>query len=249
MENTNIKPEVKFPIAAILEVIIAFATIITQTVSQIAHLHDYNYNPLFIIELLLSVIAPIMLCILLFMRKRSGVLTIPFFIFVLLAVKNICIARYIGNPTSYLSIIAQNTILILEDALIIFFIFAMYYRPEGGLARFCKAIWFVPGILSVLQAMLNFIFSFGGLRFGMGAGAVAASIMNIIGACFGAIVGTAFMLLLGWWITRPFKQQSPVYSYAQPANGQSAVYCSSCGAPLAPGTAFCSKCGKSVNGN
>lgn len=259
MENTNPKPEVKLPIAAILEVFIALGTIITQTAFQISQLHNGGYNAFFVIELLLSVIAPIMLCILLFMRKRSGVLTIPFFIFILLAVKNMRVGFLVGRPDLMATIISQNALLILEDVLIIVFIFAMYHKPEGGLARFSKAIWFIPGILGVLSAILNFIYRCATLGYSYGfdvdAVMVASLILNSIGMFFGAALDTAFLLLLGWWITHPFKKPRPVQNYApyNPAApnpyAQPSAYCPACGAPIAPGTAFCSKCGKSVNEN
>lgn len=154
-------------------------------------------------------------------------------------------------------IIAQNALILLEDILFVIFIFAMYYKPEGGLARFSKAIWFVPGILSVLQSMLTFINVSGLFSFGMGAGQTAAFISNIISICLGTVLGTATLLLLGWWITHPFKKLNPIapqnyapYSPApNPAAQPATAYCPACGAPLMPDKAFCSKCGTDLRGN
>ena len=109
----------------------------------------------------------------------------------------------------------------------------------GARGRGLQRLWFVPGILSIFISFADFV----------GSGYFVYSAPYIIVILFQ--IPMAF--LLGRWLTHPYKKEKPVYVpqpylpvYPNVAMPQAAqrVFCTGCGKALALDEKFCSACGK-----
>ena len=112
----------------------------------------------------------------------------------------------------------------------------------GARGRGLQRLWFVPGILSIFISFADFV----------GSGYFVYSAPYIIVILFQ--IPMAF--LLGWWLTHPYKKEKPVYQmpitqpYGQPVyqsvgtfDAAQKVICINCGRELLSDELFCAGCG------
>lgn len=112
---------------------------------------------------------------------------------------------------------------------------------QEGKSKLYK-LWYLPGVLSIFIAFGQMV---GNIYF-MRSDLYCLTIPFLIPMTF----------LLGRWLTRPYKKEKPAYetvitqAYAEPSNRQIAdiyaapkVFCTGCGRELLPQEAFCSACG------
>lgn len=100
-------------------------------------------------------------------------------------------------------------------------------------------LWFLPGILGIFIAFAHFV---GNIYF-------KRSDLSFFSDLF--LIPMAF--LLGWWLTHPYKKEKPVYQmpivqpYGQPiyqaTDTAQKVICVNCGRELLPDEVFCAGCG------
>ena len=113
---------------------------------------------------------------------------------------------------------------------------------DGERKRGLHRLWFLPGILSIFIAFAHLV---GNIYF-MRSELYCLSILFLIPMAF----------LLGWWLTHPYKKEKPVYQmpiaqpYGQPvyqsagaSNAAQKVFCTGCGRELPPDEDFCGACG------
>ena len=110
---------------------------------------------------------------------------------------------------------------------------------DGEHKRGLHRLWFLPGILSIFIAFAHF------------AGNIYFKRSDLYG--FSDLFQIPMAFLLGWWLTHPYKKEKPVYVpqpylpvYPNVAMPQAAqrVFCTGCGKALALDEKFCSACGK-----
>ena len=113
---------------------------------------------------------------------------------------------------------------------------------DGERKRGLHRLWFLPGILSIFIAFAHLV---GNIYF-MRSELYCLSILFLIPMAF----------LLGWWLTHPYKKEKPVYRmpiaqpYGQPVyqsvgtfNAAQKVICINCGRELLSDELFCAGCG------
>ena len=117
---------------------------------------------------------------------------------------------------------------------------------DGERKRGLHRLWFLPGILSIFIAFAHLV---GNIYF-MRSELYCLSILFLIPMAF----------LLGWWLTHPYKKERAVYQmpvpqpygqpYGQPVyqsvgtfDAAQKVNCSGCGRELLPDEVFCAGCG------
>lgn len=113
---------------------------------------------------------------------------------------------------------------------------------DGKHKRGLHRLWFLPGILSIFIAFAHLV---GNIYF-MRSELYCLSILFLIPMAF----------LLGWWLTHPYKKEKPVYQmpiaqpYGQPVyqsvgafDAAQKVICTNCGRELLPDETFCVNCG------
>ena len=113
---------------------------------------------------------------------------------------------------------------------------------DGERKRGLHRLWFLPGILSIFIAFAHLV---GNIYF-MRSELYCLSILFLIPMAF----------LLGWWLTHPYKKEKPVYQmpiaqpYGQPVyqsvgtfDAAQKVICINCGRELLSDELFCAGCG------
>lgn len=117
---------------------------------------------------------------------------------------------------------------------------------NGEHKRGLHRLWFLPGILGIFIAFAHFV---GNIYF-------KRSDLSF----FSDLFLIPMMFLLGWWLTHPYKEEKPVYqmpvaqpygqSYGQPvyqsagaSDAAQKVFCTNCGRELLPDETFCVNCG------
>ena len=113
---------------------------------------------------------------------------------------------------------------------------------DGERKRGLHRLWFLPGILGVFIAFAHLV---GNIYF-MRSDFYCLSILFLVPMTF----------LLGWWLTHPYKKEKPAYQmpvaplYGQPDyqsvgtfDTAQKVFCTGCGRELSPDENFCVTCG------
>lgn len=113
---------------------------------------------------------------------------------------------------------------------------------DGKHKRGLHRLWFLPGILSIFIAFAHF------------AGNIYFKRSDLYG--FSDLFQIPMAFLLGWWLTHPYQKEKPVYQmpiaqpYGQPVyqsvgtfDAAQKVNCSGCGRELLSDELFCAGCG------
>lgn len=113
---------------------------------------------------------------------------------------------------------------------------------DGERKRGLHRLWFLPGILSIFIAFAHF------------AGNIYFKRSDLYG--FSDLFQIPMAFLLGWWLTHPYKKEKPVYQmpiaqpYGQPVyqsvgtfDAAQKVICINCGRELLSDELFCAGCG------
>lgn len=117
---------------------------------------------------------------------------------------------------------------------------------DGEHKRGLHRLWFLPGILSIFIAFAHF------------AGNIYFKRSDLYG--FSDLFQIPMAFLLGWWLTHPYKKERAVYQmpvaqpygqpYGQPvyqsagaSDAAQKVFCPNCGRELLPDETFCVNCG------
>ena len=212
-----------------------------------------TYTPLHLIYQALLIGSMVLLVVLLFMRKRNGLLAGALAVqALLLAFSLVSFLINSGSrgffeafeyepfgPVMWAIGICGSYALKLLCYLLLTLMAVTPCAEAGARGRGLQRFWFVPGILSIFISFADFV----------GSGYFVYSAPYIIVILFQ--IPMAF--LLGRWLTHPYKKEKPVYVpqpylpvYPNVAMPQAAqrVFCTGCGKALALDEKFCSACGK-----
>lgn len=212
-----------------------------------------TYTPLHLIYQALLIGSMVLLVVLLFMRKRNGLLAgalavqalLPAFSLVSFLINSGSRGFFEAfeyepfGPVMWAIGICGSYALKLLCYLLLTLMAVTPCAEAGARGRGLQRLWFVPGILSIFISFADFV----------GSGYFVYSAPYIIVILFQ--IPMAF--LLGWWLTHPYKKEKPVYVpqpylpvYPNVAMPQAAqwVFCTGCGKALALDEKFCSACGK-----
>lgn len=262
--------KLKFPIASIFAVILAFG-LLTNLYrlrvrsgwmdSQIGYRmvveFGSTYSVLHILYQVLLIGSMILLAVLLFMRKRNGLLAGALAIQALLPAFTLtsfllnCGSRGFFDVYEYelhfgpmMWAIGICGCYVLE-ILCYLLLTLMTITPcagDGEHKRGLHRLWFLPGILGIFIAFAHLV---GNIYF-MRSDLYCLSVLFLIPMAF----------LLGWWLTHPYKKEKPIYqmpvaqTYGQPIyqgvgafGAAQKVICINCGRELLPDEMFCAGCG------
>lgn len=212
-----------------------------------------TYTPLHLIYQALLIGSMVLLVVLLFMRKRNGLLVgtlavqalLPAFSLVSFLINSGSRGFFEAfeyepfGPVMWAIGICGSYALKLLCYLLLTLMAVTPCAEAGARGRGLQRLWFVPGILSIFISFADFV----------GSGYFVYSAPYIIVILFQ--IPMAF--LLGRWLTHPYKKEKPVYVpqpylpvYPNVAMPQAAqrVFCTGCGKALALDEKFCSACGK-----
>ena len=265
------KREIKFPIAAIFAALLALGLIenLRYLLIQAGTLDQMigyrmvvefgsTYSVPHILYQIFLIGSMVLLTVLLFMRKRNGLLAGALAIQALLPVFTlVCFLLNSGSrgffetyeyelhfgPKMWAFGICGCYVLECLCYLLLTLMTVTPCAEKGAHKRGLHRLWFLPGVLSILIAFAYFA---GNIYF-------KRSVLFFFSSLF--LIAMAF--LLGWWLTHPYKKERAVCQmpiaqpYGQPDN-QSAgafdpaqkVFCSGCGQALSPDENFCSVCGR-----
>ena len=213
-------------------------------------------TPLHLIYQALLIGSMVLLVVLLFMRKRNGLLVGALAVQALLPAFSLesflinsgsrgffeafeyepfgPVMRAIGICGSYaLKLLCYLLLTLMAVTLC---------AEAGARGRGLQRLWFVPGILSIFISFADFV----------GSGYFVYSAPYIIVILF----QTPMAFLLGWWLTHPYKKEKPVYQmpitqpYGQPVYQSVGTFdaaqkgiCINCGRELLSDELFCAGCG------
>ena len=262
--------KLKFPIASIFTAILALGLLENlQYLLRRASMHDSmigyrmavefgrTFSVAHILYQILLISSMVLLTVLLFMRKRNGLLVGTLAMQTLLPAYTLvsfllnCGSRGFFDVYEYelhfgpmmwaIGICGCYVLEIL--CYLLFTLMAVTPCAKDGekKGRLCK-LWFLPGILSILIAFAHLV---GNIYF-MRSDLYCLSILFLIPMAF----------LLGWWLTHPYKKERPVHQmpamqpYGQPRyqsvvtfDVAQKVICINCGRELLPDETFCVNCG------
>ena len=266
----NETKKIKFPIASIFTAILAFGLLTNlqwlragsawmdgkigyRMVVEFGSTH----SALHILYQILLIGSMILLAILLFMRKRNGILAgvlairalLPAFTLVSFLLN--CGSRGFFNvyeyelhfgPKMWAIGICGCYVLEILCYLLLTLMTITPCAKDGERKRGLHRLWFLPGILSIFIAFAHLV---GNIYF-MRSELYCLSILFLIPMAF----------LLGWWLTHPYKKEKPVYQmpiaqpYGQPVyqsvgtfDAAQKVICINCGRELLSDELFCAGCG------
>lgn len=257
--NMNETKQIKFPIAAVfctLNVLLGFINIFMTY----ALLPRMPLDRLLVILLLpgLSLISGIVLAVILYNRKRN----LPLFLALglELAICLFCIYGTVSEQSlmnSYWGRVRLFSQAIAAVIALLLLLFAAFqdWKEKSGIAKFNRAIWFVPGILYLVNNLSNLHQGYLAIiNHAPDHDRYMLSMFSILA------VGLPMTFLLGWWLTHPYKKERAVYQmpvaqpygqpYGQPvyqsagaSNAAQKVFCTGCGRELPPDEDFCGACG------
>lgn len=245
------KKEIKFPMAAffsalnvLVRLINIFFTYARMGGMPMTAMLNVMVRP--IVSLVLGAI----LTVVLFMRKRGPLLWVP--LGLELAIELLSLCSFVLHSAFYsLFYMGIRFIPVINWLLLLLFAIFQDWKEESGAASFFRKIWFIPGIASII------VYLFEGYQIYLRIINGYTSVLDLVNAFSGLLVSIPMAFLLGWWLTHPYKKESPVCQMpiAQPY-GQSGyqsvgafdttqkVFCTGCGRELPPDENFCSVCGK-----
>ena len=167
MENQKIK----FPVAAILYLLTALLNVI-NIITYIANGVRFGQ----ILKLLLLIGAFLVLAVVLFMKRRDIIL-----------VAALALPAVAG-------LVQLNLWMVLMYVILAALAAATVIPQLDQFRELAKKLWFVPGAISAISAVIGVIRS---LSLGIGLGPILPSLI-------GALIGVAMVLLLGKWIVDPY---------------------------------------------
>lgn len=215
-----------------------------------------TYTPLHLIYQALLIGSMVLLVVLLFMRKRNGLLAgalavqalLPAFSLVSFLINSGSRGFFEAfeyepfGPVMWAIGICGSYALKLLCYLLLTLMAVTPCAEAGARGRGLQRLWFVPGILSIFISFADFV----------GSGYFVYSAPYIIVILFQ--IPMAF--LLGRWLTHPYKKEKLIYqmpvaqSYGQPvyqsvgvSDAAQKVFCANCGRELLPDETFCVNCG------
>ena len=266
--NSSENRATRFPVAALFLLITAiFHPIFSYWIRlSMITLNPFPFGDFSLIQRLLqdrayySTLAPqliyglvlIVLCILLFMRKRNGVLTA----FVLLValwnivspMRSLLLLIMYGqsNPITLISLLFVT----IAHILLVPLAFFPVLKKESGFARVFRYLWFLPGVCDLLSNLITLLPALRSMAGQVYVLQFAFSLPYMIG-----------LFLLGWWLVHLDGQKQLTDSvptqpeYAAPTPDQSQpsftaasstvqkTFCPGCGQELGPNDLFCANCG------
>lgn len=228
--------QIKFPIAAPFAIIWAVLQLVISFSGGTVHLMQ-----------IAGAVISVLLVIALFVRKSRGFLLTTLTLSCLIPIHNLCVVLFFWNRDGFHDFFMFLTYLGHLSIFVICLLFGILaFQKTTKLTRFCKIIWFIPGVFSICDLFGWMLFS-GGLMYLV----IAAEI--------------PVFFLLGWWLTRPYKKPKQQY-YATvqntyyfngryqsgntmpygtaPAGAMQKVFCNGCGKELLPDEQFCNVCGR-----
>ena len=216
-----------------------------------------TYTPLHLIYQALLIGSMILLAVLLFMRKRNGLLSGALAMQALLSVFTLVSFLLNSGSRGFFDVyeyelhfgpmmwaigICGCYVLEILCYLLLTLMTITPCAGDGEHKRGLHRLWFLPGILGIFIAFAHLV---GNIYF-MRSDLYCLSVLFLIPMAF----------LLGWWLTHPYKKERPVYQmpvtqpYGQPVyqsvgtfDAAQKVNCSGCGRELLPDEMFCAGCG------
>ena len=266
----NETKKIKYPIASIFTAILAFGLLTNlqwlragsawmdgkigyRMVVEFGSTHSVPH----ILYQILLIGSMVLLTVLLFMRKRNGLLSGALAMQALLPV--FTLVSFLLNsgsrgffetyeyelhfgPKMWAIGICGCYVLEILCYLLLTLMTITPCTEDGERKRDLHKLWFLPGILSILIAFAHFV---GNIYFKCGGLYGLATLFQI-----------PMTFLLGWWLTHPYKKEKPVYQmpvaplYGQPDyqsvgtfDTAQKVFCTGCGRELSPDENFCVTCG------
>ena len=240
------RKEVKFPIAAVFSLLNVLIRLINifYTCTRIGGMPMSEVLRVAVLSILLLV-PGVLLTVVLFMRKRGALLWGPLGLELAIDLFYLCtfVSGYAFSSLIHdLFYLGIRIIPVVTWLLLLLFAIFQDRKEESGTATLFRKIWFVPGILNIFGFFGDFV------------GRGGFNLINTIVSGLLASIPMAF--LLGWWLTRPYKKEKPIYQmpvaqpYGQPVyqsvgafDAAQKVICSGCGRELLPDEVFCAGCG------
>lgn len=270
----NETKKIKFPIASIFTAILAFGLLTnlqwlrarsawmdSKIGYRMAVEFGSTYSVPHIIYQILLIGSMVLLMVLLFMRKRNGLLAGALVMQALLPV--FTLVSFLLNsgsrgffetyeyelhfgPMMWAIGICGCYVLEILCYLLLTLMAITPCAEDGEHKRGLHRMWFLPGVLSIFIAFAHPV---GNIYF-MHSDIYCLSILFLIPMVF----------LLGWWLTHPYKKERAVYQmpvaqpygqpYGQPvyqsagaSDAAQKVFCTNCGRELLPDETFCVNCG------
>ena len=256
--NMNETKKIKFPVAAIFctaNVLLGLISIF-MTYASLPHM-PWNRLLNTLLLPILSLISGIVLAVVLYQRKRRLTLFLALgleLVILLLCICDIVFSRSLWGPAWKDLLLGQAIAAVIALLLLLFAAF-QDWKGKSGIAKFNRAIWFVPGILYLVNNLSNLHQGYLAIiNHAPGHDKYMLSMFSILA------VGLPMTFLLGWWLTHPYKKERAVYQmpvaqpygqpYGQPvyqsagaSNVAQKVFCTNCGRELLPDETFCVNCG------
>ena len=256
--NMNETKKIKFPVAAIF----CTANVLLELISifmTYASLPHMPWNRLLNTLLLpiLSLISGIVLAVVLYQRKRRLTLFLALgleLVIQLLCICDIVFSRGLLGP-AWKDFLLDRAIAAAIALLLLLFAAFQDWKEKSGIAKFNRAIWFVPGILCLVCNLSDLYQGYVAIiNHAPDHDRIMLSMFSILA------VGLPMTFLLGWWLTHPYKKERAVYQmpvaqpygqpYGQPvyqsagaSDAAQKVFCPKCGRELLPDETFCVNCG------
>lgn len=250
----NETKKIKFPVAAIFctaNVLLGLISIF-MTYASLPHM-PWNRLLNTLLLPILSLISGIVLAVVLYQRKRRLTLFLALgleLVIPLLCICDIVFSRSLWGPAWKDLLLGQAIAAVIALLLLLFAAF-QDWKGKSGIAKFNRAIWFVPGILYLVNNLSDLYQGYLAIiNHAPDHDKYMLSMFTILA------VGLPMTFLLGWWLTHPYKKEKPVYQmpiaqpYGQPvyqsvgvSDAAQKVFCTGCGRELPPDEDFCGACG------
>ncbi len=270
----NETKKMKFPVAAIFTALLALGLIenlrslllragmLDQMIGyrMVVEFGSTHSVPHILYQILL-IGSMVLLTVLLFMRKRNGLLSgalamqalLPVFTLVSFLLNSgsrgffeIYEYELHFGPAMWAIGICGCYVLEILCYLLLVLMTITPCAEDGEHKRGLHRLWFLPGILSIFIAFAHF------------AGNIYFKRSDLYG--FSDLFQIPMAFLLGWWLTHPYKKERAVYQmpvaqpygqpYGQPvyqsagaSDAAQKVFCPNCGRELLPDETFCVNCG------
>ena len=256
--NMNETKKIKFPVAAIFctaNVLLGIISIF-MTYASLPHM-PWNRLLNTLLLPILSLISGIVLAVVLYQRKRRLTLFLALgleLVIPLLCICDIVFSRSLWGPAWKDLLLGQAIAAVIALLLLLFAAF-QDWKGKSGIAKFNRAIWFIPGILYLVNNLSDLYQEYLAIiNHAPDHDKYMLSMFTILA------VGLPMTFLLGWWLTHPYKKERAVYQmpvpqpygqpYGQPVyqsvgtfDAAQKVNCSGCGRELLPDEVFCAGCG------
>ena len=252
--NMDEKKQIKFPIASIFCTLGVVCGLINVFL-LISQMRDIQTSSILqtAVSSVVALIPSILLAVLLFMRKRGILLWIALGIDLVLDLLSLVSNfSFILRLSEWLLIFYLVLPLLGIISGLLFLLFAVFQdrKGESKAAKIFSAIWFIPGIISVISYFFNAYQAYLGIINGY------ITAMGWISLFSGLLVSIPMAFLLGRWLTHPYKKEKLIYqmpvaqTYGQPVyqgvgdfGAAQKVICINCGRELLPDETFCVNCG------